>query len=59
MQYLCDYLEHEEGEKFMSLKAAPYAVDFYKKLGFKIVKPEEDYSGIRVTSMEKFFDMRI
>ncbi len=39
----------------MSLKAAPYAVEFYKRLGFRIVRPEEEYSGIRVTSMEKFF----
>lgn len=59
MGYLCDYLEHEEGERFMSLKAAPYAVDFYRKLGFKIIRPEEEYSGIRVTSMEKFFDRNI
>lgn len=52
---LCEYLEKEMGERYMSLKAAPYAVDFYKKLGFCIVSPEEDYSGIRVTSMEKYF----
>lgn len=52
---LCDYLEKEAGERFMSLKAAPYAVDFYRKLGFMVVRPEEEYSGIRVTSMEKLF----
>ena len=50
---LCDYLEHEMGERYMSLKAAPYAVDFYRKLGFRIVRPEEEHSGIRVTSMIK------
>ena len=59
MNNLCSYLEFEEGERFMSLKAAPYAVGFYEKLGFKIVKPEEVYSGIRVTPMEKFFDRSI
>lgn len=52
---LCDYLEKEAGERFMSLKAAPYAVDFYRKLGFMVIRPEEEYSGIRVTSMEKLF----
>lgn len=50
---LCDYLEREMGERYMSLKAAPYAVDFYRKLGFHIVRPEEEHSGIRVTSMIK------
>lgn len=55
MNRMCEYLRTEEGERFMSLKAAPYAVDFYRKLGFQIVRPEEEYSGIRVTSMEKIF----
>lgn len=50
---LCDYLKREAGERYMSLKAAPYAVNFYKKQGFQAVKPEEEYSGIRVTAMEK------
>ncbi len=52
---LCDYLKCEAGERCMSLKAAPYAVDFYKKLGFHTVRPEEEHSGIRVTSMVKIF----
>lgn len=50
---LCDYLKQEEGMMNMSLKAAPYAVGFYLRLGFYIVTPEEEISGIRVTSMEK------
>lgn len=50
---LCDFLKNEAGEFRMSLKAAPYAVTFYEKQGFKTVKPEEEYSGIRVTAMEK------
>lgn len=53
---LCRYLEFEEGERYMSLKAAPYAVGFYRKLGFRAVAPEEHYSGIRVTPMEKVFE---
>ena len=52
---LCDYLKRETGEHCMSLKAAPYAVNFYRKQGFRTVKPEEEYSGIRVTAMEKVF----
>ena len=55
MAKLFDYLEREAGERYMSLKAAPYAVDFYRKLGFTTVRPEEEYSGIRVTSMVKVF----
>ncbi len=52
---LCNYLRKEAGEHCMSLKAAPYAVNFYRKQGFRTVKPEEEYSGIRVTAMEKVF----
>lgn len=55
MKRLCIYLKEEAGERYISLKAAPYAVNFYRKLGFHTVMPEEEYSGIRVTSMEKFF----
>lgn len=55
MNRLCEYLELEEGERYMSLKAAPYAVNFYRKQGFRAVAPEEEYSGIRVTPMEKIF----
>lgn len=51
---VCDYLKQEAGEKYISLKAAPYAVNFYRRLGFRAVRPEE-YSGIRVTEMEKVF----
>ncbi len=53
---LCEYLKVEEGERYMSLKAAPYAVGFYRKVGFREVAPEEEYSGIRVTPMEKIFE---
>ena len=53
MKRMCDYLKQEAGERYMSLMAAPYAVNFYRKLGFRTVRPEGEYSGIRVTSMEK------
>lgn len=52
---LCDYLKTEAGERRMSLQASPYAVDFYRKQGFRQVRPEMEYSGIRVTAMEKLF----
>lgn len=55
MEKLCDYLKKEVGERFISLKASPYAVNFYRKLGFIAIRPEEEYSGIRVTAMEKLF----
>ena len=54
MGRMCEYLIKEAGERYMSLKAAPYAVDFYRKLGFHAVHEEEAFSGIRVTPMEKF-----
>lgn len=50
---LCRYLKEEAGESSMTLKAAPYAVNFYRRLGFKDVGSEQVYSGIRVTPMEK------
>ena len=55
MERLCQYLKEEVGERYMSLKAAPYAVNFYRKLGFRAVAPEEEISGISVTAMEKIF----
>lgn len=53
MRKLCGYLRNECGEYSISVKASPYAVEFYKKIGFRITSPEKTYSGIRVTSMVK------
>lgn len=53
MKKLCEYLKMEAGERYMSLTAAPYAVNFYRKLGFRVVAPEKEISGIRITAMEK------
>lgn len=52
---LCNYLKTEAGERYISLQAAPYAVNFYRKQGFRAVHPEVEFSGIRVTPMEKVF----
>lgn len=55
LERLCEYLRTEEGERFMALQAAPYAVNFYRKQGFRAIRPEMAFSGIRVTPMEKIF----
>lgn len=52
---LCEFLKAEGGERYMSLQASPYAVNFYRKQGFRAVRPEMEFSGIRVTPMEKVF----
>ncbi len=52
---LCAYLKTEAGEDSMWVMAAPYAVEFYRKLGFSQDGPEQEVGGIRVTMMEKAF----
>ncbi|MDR0964853.1 MAG: GNAT family N-acetyltransferase [Clostridium sp.] len=47
------YLREEVGESSMSLKASPYAVNFYQRLGFHQTADEEEFAGIRVTPMER------
>lgn len=49
-----EYLKQEKREIYLTVKAAPYAVGFYRRIGFRISMPEEEVAGIRVTSMEKF-----
>ena len=51
---MAEYLKRERNELFVSVKAAPYALGFYRRIGFHICSSEEEISGIRVTSMEKF-----
>ena len=53
MNCFCNFLKNEAGEQCMTLKSSPYAVGFYERIGFKATGPEEHYSGIRVTPMEK------
>ena len=48
------YLKRERQEIYIAVKAAPYAVNFYRKIGFRVSRPEEEIAGIRVTAMEKF-----
>ncbi len=47
------YLKEEKNQRSVSVMAAPYAVDFYGRLGFNALSGEEAFSGIRVTPMEK------
>lgn len=49
----CGYLKGEMGEKSMTVQAAPYALGFYRQTGFQATGPEQQFSGIRVTSMER------
>ena len=55
MKTLFDYLLLEIGAKSISVTATPYAVGFYKKLGFEQIAPEKDYSGVHMIAMEKVF----
>ena len=52
---LCRYLRDICHENCMIVRAAPYAVDFYRKIGFMALEPEKNISGIRVTTMELIF----
>ena len=48
-----EYLKTEMGEIRMTVQAAPYALKFYEKVGFYATGPEQQFGGIRVTSMER------
>ncbi|MBQ9488708.1 MAG: GNAT family N-acetyltransferase, partial [Lachnospiraceae bacterium] len=55
LEYLCDYLKNEVGERYISVTASPYGLEFYKKMGFMQIKPQEMSYGMPVVSMEKVF----
>lgn len=54
IERMAEYLKRQKSQVFMTVKAAPYAVDFYRRLGFHSTGPEICVAGIRVTPMEKF-----
>lgn len=54
IKQMAEYLKNQKSQVFMTVKAAPYAVDFYRRLGFHSTGPEICVAGIRVTPMEKF-----
>lgn len=51
IEYLCEYVEQEEGYRKVTVNAAPYAVGFYHKLGFRDKGIEQTNDGIRFTPM--------
>lgn len=55
IEYICNYVLCEEGHDHVTVNAAPYAVDFYHKVGFCDTHDEEINEGIRYTPMERVF----
>ena len=53
IEYVSDYVLHEEGHHAITVNAAPYAVEFYHKVGFYDTDKEESNDGIRYTPMER------
>ena len=53
MDYVGNYVFLEEGFHSLTVNAAPYAVGFYHKLGFRDTDTEKISDGIRYTPMEK------
>lgn len=54
VEEMCRHVRICTEHKEITVMASPYAVDFYKKLGFEAVGPEETVSGIRKTDMKKY-----
>lgn len=54
VERLCTYLKREMGQTCMKVKASPYGLGFYEKIGFHATMPELHYAGIRVTPMERY-----
>ena len=52
IRYLSDYLVTEMGVGRVTVNASPYGVEFYHKMGFRDLGPEETKEGITYTPME-------
>lgn len=52
VQYVKSYLASENGVSHLTVNASPYGVEFYHKLGFQDVRPQEQKDGIIYTPME-------
>ncbi len=52
IEYASEYLR-DEGQDMITIDAAPYAVDFYHRLGFGDTASEKRAEGIRYTPMSK------
>ena len=55
LEYLKDYMRQEMGECRVTVNASPYGVEFYHRLGFRDLRPEEKKDGIIYTPMELKF----
>lgn len=53
IQRLGEYLISEMGVDYMTVDSAPYALEFYHKLGFWDLAPRQENHGIVYTSMKK------
>lgn len=53
VQKLGEYLISEVGVDYMTVDSAPYAYEFYHKLGFWDLAPKQENHGIIYTSMKK------
>ena len=52
MQYLSNYLLTEVQASRVTVNSSPYGVEFYHKLGFRDLRPQEKRDGIIYTPME-------
>ena len=53
IQKMGEYLITEVGVDYMTVDSAPYALEFYHKLGFWDLAPQQKKQGIIFTSMKK------
>ena len=53
VENLGQYIITEIGEDYMTVDSAPYALEFYHKLGFWDLAPQQYKQGIIYTSMKK------
>ena len=52
IQYMSNYLLTELQETRVTVNASPYGVEFYHRLGFRDLRPQEKRDGIIYTPME-------
>ncbi len=53
VNHLSEYLHDELGEESLLVNAAPNALEFYRRLGFRATAFEQSVAGIRITPMVK------
>ena len=54
---ISDIREDKPEIPYVTVNSSPYAVEFYKKIGFEPLGTEETRDGIRFTSMRRTLDM--